>query len=104
MASLAAYSYKKQMKIAHTSRVLDLKGWERIPPPFMVAMQNALNCEIKTAKTLSKQIKQEEQKKGRTNRISFGNVKEHSGNKIKEKKICFETKPKEMISCFLMDP
>ena len=107
MASLAAYSHKKKLKIAQTSHFLDLKGWELIPPHFLQAMQNALKAEIKTAKTLPNlgDIKQKvlEQKKARTCRISFGDVKEHSGNKIKEKKICFETKPKEMASCLLMD-
>ena len=105
MASLTNYSYKKQMKIAFTTRILALKGWEMIPAPFLKAMQNALKCEIETQKTMSKitDIKQKVQKKARTHRISFGDVKEHSKNKIQERKICFETKPKEMASGLLMD-
>ena len=107
MASLAAYSYKKQMKIAKTSQVLDLKGWEMIPAEHLTAMMNALKCEVNSAKNLSKimESKQKvlEQKKSRTTKIKFGAVKEHSGNKIKEKEISFETKPKEMLSCVLVD-
>ena len=107
MASLAAYSYKKQMKIAKTSQVLDLKGWEMIPAEHLTAMMNALKCEVNSAKNLSKIMvsKQKvlEQKKSRTTKIKFGAVKEHSGNKIKEKEISFETKPKEMLSCVLVD-
>ena len=107
MASLAAYSYKKQMKIAKTSQVLDLKGWEMIPAEHLTAMMNALKCEVNSAKNLSKIMvsKQKvlEQKKSRTTKIKFGAVKEHSGNKIKEKEISFETKPKEMITCILVD-
>ena len=107
MASLANFSHKKKMKIVHTSQFLDLKGWEMIPAPFLRAMQNALNAEMKTAKTLPNlgEIKQKvlEQKKNRTRRVMFGGVKEHYGNKIEEKEISFETKPKEMASCLLMD-
>ena len=107
MASLVNYSYKKQMKIAQTSQVLDLKGWEMIPAPFLRAMMNALKCEMETAKNMSKitETKQKvlEQKKSRTRKVKFGAVEEHSGNKIQEKKICFETKPKEMLSCVLVD-
>ena len=107
MASLTEYSHKKQMKIVFTTQSLALKGWEMIPPPFLKAMMNALNCEMETAKNMSKlgQIKQKvlEQKKARTHKISFGCVKEHSKNKIQEKEICFETKPKEMITCILVD-
>ena len=107
MASLAEYSHKKQMKIVFTAQSLALKGWEMIPPPFLKAMMNALNCEMESRKTMSNlgQIKQKvlEQKKARTHKISFGCVEEHSGNKIQEKKICFETKPKEMLSCVLVD-
>ena len=60
MASLTEYSHKKQMKIVFTTQSLALKGWEMIPPPFLKAMMNALNCEIETAKNMSKlgQIKQ----------------------------------------------
>ena len=107
MASLAEYSHKKQMKIVFTAQSLALKGWEMIPPPFLKAMMNALKCEMESRKTMSNlgQIKQKvlEQKKARTHKISFGCVEEHSGNKIQEKKICFETKPKEMLSCVLVD-
>ena len=107
MASLAEYSHKKQMKIVFTAQSLALKGWEMIPPPFLKAMMNALKCEMESRKTMSNlgQIKQKvlEQKKARTHKISFGCVEEHSGNKIQEKKICFETKPKEMITCILVD-
>ena len=107
MASLAAYSYKKQMKIARTSEVLDLKGWEMIPAEHLAAMMNALKCEVNSMKNMSKiaETKQKllEQKKRRTSKVKFGAVEEHSGNKIQEKKICFETKPKEMITCILVD-
>ena len=107
MASLAEYSHKKQMKIVFTAQSLALKGWEMIPPPFLKAMMNALNCEMESRKTMSNlgQIKQKvlEQKKSRTRKVKFGAVEEHSGNKIQEKKICFETKPKEMLSCVLVD-
>jgi len=95
------------MKIVFTTQSLALKGWEMIPPPFLKAMMNALKCEMESRKTMSNlgQIKQKvlEQKKARTHKISFGCVEEHSGNKIQEKKICFETKPKEMLSCVLVD-
>ena len=107
MASLTEYSHKKQMKIVFTTQSLALKAWEMIPSPFLKAMHNALNCEMETRKTMSNlgQIKQKvlEQKKARTHKISFGCVEEHSGNKIQEKEICFETKPKEMITCILVD-
>ena len=107
MASLAAYSYKKQMKIAKTSQVLDLKGWEMIPAEHLAAMMNALKCEVNSAKNLSKIMvsKQKvlEQKKSRARKVKFGVVKEHSGNKIKEMEISFKTKPKEMLSCILVD-
>ena len=107
MASLANFSHKKKMKIAYTSHVLDLKGWEMIPAPFLKAMQNALKCEIETLKIMPniEGVKQKvlEQKKDRTSKVKFGAVKEHSGNKIQEKKISFETKPKEMITCILVD-
>ena len=107
MASLTEYSHKKQMKIVFTTQSLALKAWEMIPSPFLKAMHNALNCEMETRKTMSNlgEIKQKvlEQKKARTHKISFGCVEEHSGNKIREKQICFETKPKEMITCILID-
>ena len=94
MASLVNYSYKKQMKIAQTSQVLDLKGWEMIPAPFLRAMMNALKCEMETAKNMSKitETKQKvlEQKKSRTRKVKFGTVEEHSGNKIQEKKIIIQ--------------
>ena len=98
---------KKQLKFNSTFRYLDLKGWEMIPPPFLKAMTNALRCEMETQKTMPKitDIKRKifEQKKTRTTKIKFGDVKEHSGNKIHEKKICFNTKPKEMASCILIE-
>ena len=107
MASLTEYSHKKQMKIVFTTQSLALKGWEMIPAPFVKAMQNALKCEIETLKIMPniEGVKQKvlEQKKARTHKISFGCVKEHSKNKIQEKKISFETKPKEMITCILVD-
>ena len=107
MASLAEYSHKKQMKIVFTAQSLALKGWEMIPPPVLKAMMNALKCEMETAKNMSKiaETKQKvlEKKKSRTRKVKFGAVEEHSGNKIQEKKICFETKPKEMLSCVLVD-
>ena len=107
MASLANFSHKKKMKIVFTTQSLALKGWEMIPAPFVKAMQNALKCEIETLKIMPniEGVKQKvlEQKKARTHKISFGCVKEHSKNKIQEKKISFETKPKEMITCILVD-
>ena len=107
MASFAKHSNKKRLKIAKITRVLGLKAWEMIPAPYLKAMENALKCETESAKNIenfkSKEKKILEQKKSKTSKVKFGGVKEHYGKKIQEKEICFETKPKEMDSCILMD-
>jgi len=107
MASFANFSYKKKMKIEKTTIALALQAWEMIPKEHLAAMLNALKCEIETTKNMSKisEMKQKvmKQKKDRTNRISFGKVKEHSVAGVEKKDISFETKPNEMKTCYLID-
>jgi len=104
---MATFTNKKMLKIEKTTLSLALQAWEMIPKPHLVAMLNALKCEMETAKIMPtiEEVKKKvlEQKKSRTRRIKFGIVKEHSVSGVEKKTISFETKLNEMQTCYLID-
>ena len=100
MASLAAFSEKKRLKISKTFQFLDLEFYEQMPPQFYEAMQNAIRLELQTEKNLKTTRELKKEKKGK---ITFGNVKAHKKGKILEEKISFETKRAEMISTPILE-